>query len=597
MTNPLLRDRDVEFLLYEVFDAVSLCELPAFADHSRETFDLVLRACRDLAHEALFPAYKAMDEEEPVLEGGRVRVHRAMHALYPKIAELGIAPATRPAEVGGQSLPSTVWAMACAYLMAANLSAFGYFMLTTGAARLIESFGEAWMRERFMKRMYAGDWTGTMALTEPQAGSSLQDSATRATPLEDGSYRIAGQKIFISGGDQDLTDNTVHMVLARIDGAPPGTKGISLFAVPKKRPEDGTLADNDVTTTGLFHKIGWIGLPSVQLNFGDEGDCKGWLVGEPHRGLKHMFQMMNEARIGVGLNGIATAAVAYYEALGYAQERPQGRRLTSRDPAAPPVPIVEHADVRRMLLRQKAIVEGGLALQTLCANLSDRAEHQPEEHDRARAQALLDLMTPIAKSFPAEKGFEVNVLSIQVHGGYGYTREYLPEAWMRDQKLNSLHEGTTGIQSLDLLGRRAMKDGGRPMEVLLDEVRDTAERAEAAEVEPAWIRAARDASQTLAEVTAALGGRGAEGDVDGMLLHSFDYLEMTWTVVVGWLWLKQAAVARAALNEGARDTSFYQGKLQAAQYWVHTELPRVAHLAQLCRDAEDSYRHATPEQL
>ena len=458
--NPLISDRDVQFQLHEVADVLSLCRLPAFAEHGAETFDLFLRSARSLARNLLFPAYRPMDLEPPRFEHGRITVHPSMRAIWSQMAELGILGATRPVEVGGQQLPRTVAIVAEAYLMAANLGAYGYAGLTTGAAHLIEAFGDDWLRETFMRRMYAGEWTGTMALTEPQAGSSLGDITTRATAAGDGSYRVHGHKIFISGGDHDIADNVVHLVLARLEDAPPGVKGISLLVVPRRRPAaDGTLVDNDVHTAGMIHKVGWKGLPSLVINFGEQGDCHGWLVGQPHQGLAYMFQMMNEARIMVGVNGMATASVAYHEAIHYAHDRRQGRPAGARDPRAPQVAIIEHPDVRRMLLRQKAIVEGSLALLIHASKFADISEHHDDPDERRRAQKILDILTPVAKSFPAERGFEANALALQIHGGYGYSSEYLPEAWLRDQKLNSIHEGTTGIHGLDLLGRRVFADG------------------------------------------------------------------------------------------------------------------------------------------
>jgi alkylation response protein AidB-like acyl-CoA dehydrogenase len=592
MSNPLFHDRHVEFVLHEVLEARRLGELPAFADHSRETFDLYLDMSRRLAREVLWPTYRQMDEQPPTLVDGQVRVHPRMAELWGRMVELGVLNATRPEAVGGQRLPLTVATLATGYLMAGNLSAYGYPGLTTGAARLIESFGTSEVQARFMRPMYEGRWSGTMALTEPQAGSSLADVQTRARPTADGHYLVEGHKIFISGGDQDFTENIVHLTLARIEGAPPGIRGLSLFAVPKLRPEGGALVPNDCTTAGLFHKIGWRGLPSIALNYGEAGDCRGWLVGEPHRGIRHMFQMMNEARLMVGMNGVATAAVAYHEALAYALDRPQGRPLAAKDPAAPQVPIIEHADVRRMLLRQKAIVYGGLSLLATCAHHADLAEHGADEDTRTRSQRLLDLLIPVGKSFPAEWGFEANVLAVQVHGGYGYTSEYLPEAWMRDQKLNSIHEGTTGIQSMDLLGRKAVMDGGAALLAFDAEVRRDVEAARNADLPGAWCDAVVAALEGVGALTAELGQRGAAGDVEGMLLHSVDYLQLFSIVVVAWQWLRQATVAQRALSTadgGSGDAAFYQGILRTAQYWIHTELPRTSHLMALCRSSEDSY--------
>ena len=588
MGNPLVSDRNVDFLLYDLLRAEELCRLPHFSGHGRETFDLLLASARKLSREVLFPAFKPMDEAPPKLERGQVRVHPAMREIWPRLFELGLGSATRPAEVGGQQLPVTVAVMASHYLMAANGAAFGYLGLTQGAAHLIEAFGSEFLRAEVMPKMYAGEWAGTMALTEPHAGSSLSDVKTRARPGPEGTYLIDGNKVFISGGDQDLTPNIVHLTLARIEGAAAGIKGVSLFAIPKKRLDGG---DNDCTCAGVFHKMGWRGLPSIALNFGERGDCRGWLVGEPGKGISYMFQMMNAARLMVGMNGVSTASAAYFESLEYAKTRPQGRPLSSRDPAGPQVPIVEHADVRRMLLEQKCIVEGGLALLAQCAWYSDLSRHAGSPEERHRAQLLLDLLIPVAKTFPAERGFESNALAVQVHGGYGYTSEYLPEAWLRDQKLNSIHEGTSGIQGMDLLGRKVVAEGGAALLALNEEIAATAARARNAGVDASWIDAVQSAAAAVGEVTMRLAELGLAGDRDGMMLHSSDYMEMFSLVAVGWMWLAQAAAAR----EARRQEPFHLGKLAAAQHWIKAELPRAAHLAALCRGGEDSYARARPD--
>lgn len=588
-TNPLVSDRTVEFLLYEVLEADRLCELPYFADHARETFDLCLGATRRLARQQLYPAYKPMDEEPPRYVDGHIVAHPVMQRLYPQIAELGIIPATRPYAVGGQQLPYCVAALASSYLMAGNVAAQGYAMLTSGAARLIEAFGSEELKAQYMVPMYEGRWTGTMALTEPQAGSSLADVECKAVPTEHGHYRIEGTKVFISGGDQDFTENIVHLTLARIEGAPPGVKGLSLFAIPKRRFEHGELVDNDAHAAGTFHKLGWRGLPSIALNFGEGGACHGFLVGEANRGLAHMFQMMNEARLNIGIHGTATASVAYLDSLAYALERPQGRARGAA-PDSPQVPIVQHDDVRRMLLRQKAIVEGALALVTATARFQDLAEHGRDEHARRHGQTMLDLLTPMAKTFPAEKGFEANTLAVQIHGGYGYTSEFPAEAWLRDQKLNSIHEGTTGIQSLDLLGRKVGRGGEATMQAFASELQQTLLRAEGAGVQPGWCQALRDAHDSLTDVTLTLLQQGQRGHVEPMLRHSVDYMDLFSTVVVAWQWLSMAAAAKQGLAKGsAASAGFYEGKLCAAQYWIRTELARVPVLAELCKSGEDSY--------
>ncbi len=581
--NPLLDDGLVDFLLYSVLDAEALCELEAYRQHSKETFDLYVDAVRRFARQDLLPTYKPMDEEPPEFRDGRIHTHPALPELYDKMIELGVLTATRPESVGGQQMPMLVHTLASAYLMAANLSAYGYIGLTVGAGHLIEAFGSDELKERFMTKMYEGEWTGTMALTEPQAGSSLGDIKTSATPTDDGHYLIKGSKIFISGADHQITDNVVNLTLARIDGAPDGTKGISLFAIPRLREEDGELVSNDVAIAGMIHKIGWKGLPSLAIEFGDEGDCRGWLVGEPNQGLRYMFQMMNEARIMVGVNAASTAAAAYYESLAYAQERRQGRELGTR--GGEMVPIIQHADVRRMLLRQKAIIEGSLALLATVSRYADVSEHGASDEQRERARLLLDLLTPVAKTFPAERGFEANALAIQIHGGYGYTSEYLPEAYMRDQKLNTLHEGTNGIQSMDLLGRKVMASGGASLRALAEEIGNTIARAREAGCDPELCAALEEGVSAVGAITMELGQRGMSGDADGMLGHSWDYLDMFATLVIGWQWLNMAAAARSAPISEARK----RATEAATQYWIRTEIPRIPLLANLCRTNEDSY--------
>ena len=588
--NPLVRDRDVAFLLDEVLELDALLALPAFAEHSRETCDLVLIGAARFARDVLYPTYRSVDESPPRFENGRVRVHERLRAVYPELSQLGLVVAARPPDVGGVGLPFVVSTLASAYLMAANLSAYGYVGLSAGAAHLLEVFGDARLHAEYMAPIYEGRWTGTMALTEPGAGSSLADVATLAARAEDGSYRLRGAKIFISGGDHDLAENIVHMVLARIDDptTPPGTRGVSLFCVPKRRVTGGGLVDNDVAVTGVIHKIGWRGLPSVALAFGERGDCHGYLVGEPHRGLAAMFQMINEARIMVGVNGFATASVAFHESLAYARVRRQGRAPTAKDPTTPQLPIIRHADVRRMLLRQKAIVEGSLALLARTAMLVDRAEHGATDVERARAKRLLDLLTPIAKSFPAERGFESNVLALQIHGGYGYSSEYPLEAWLRDQKLNSLHEGTTGIQALDLLGRKVMADGGAALALLSEEIEAAVGAARRAGL-ARWADALALSVRALASLTAELGARGASGDVSRMLLHATEYLDAFGVVVVAWQHLAMATAALAKPGRDEEDSAYRAGKVRAMEYWLETELPRAESTMAVVRAGGEAF--------
>ncbi len=591
--NPLVRDRDVEFLLYEVHQAERLCRLPAFASHERETFDLFLASAAKLARERLFPLFRAMDEQPVTLVDGRVQDHPAMGEIYEQLVDLGIVTAARPESVGGAQLPQCITTIAYLYLMAGNAGAVGYPLLTAGAAHLIESFGSDELKQVFMRRMYDGEWTGTMSLTEPQAGSGLGDLTTSATPIpeRDGVYKLRGSKIFISGGDLQFRENVVHLTLARRVGDPAGTRGISLFVVPRLRQnsETGALEFNDVHSSQLVHKIGWKGLPSLGLSYGENDDCVGWLVGEPGRGLTYMFQMMNEARILVGANATATASAAYHESLAYARERTQGRRLDRRGDV--PVPIIEHPDVRRMLLRQKAIVEGSMSLLVTASGYHDLATHSEDPAERERAQLILDILTPVTKTFAAERGFESTSLALQIHGGYGYSSEYLPELWLREQRLNSIHEGTTGIQSLDLLGRKVVAKGGRALLVLSEELRADIEDARRSGVDDELCESVKIELARVAGLTQVLGARGIGGDVIGMLAHSVDYLTLFSNLIIAWQWLRIAGAACRGLGGEIDDAAadFYHGKIEAARYWVRTDLADNARLAILCETGEDSY--------
>jgi butyryl-CoA dehydrogenase len=587
--NPLIDDRVVDFLLHDVLRVEQLSALPAFAEHSRESYDLFLGTVRRLARRVLYPAYRPMDAAPPEFHEGRVQVHPKMREIFPQLAALGLSTATAPVEEGGQGLPRVVATTAELYLSAGNVAACCYLSLTASAARLIEAFGDAYLKTTFLPPMNEGTWTGTMALTEPHAGSFLGDLKTAARPLGDGRYAITGSKIFISGGDHDLTENIVHMTLARIEGAPPGTRGLSLFAVPRLRPEGGQLVPNAVTTAGLVHKIGWRALPSVILNY-DEG-CVGWLVGREHQGLAQMFQMMNEARLMVGASGVATASAAFQESLEYARTRIQGQRPGGTAQVA----IIEHPDVRRMLLRQKAIVEGGLALVLTTARLLDLAAHDASEGLRQRARSLVEILTPVAKSFPAEYGFESTTLALQIHGGYGYTTEYPPEAWMRDQKLNSIHEGTTGIQALDLLGRKVgMLGGGLP--VLLDAMGETTRRAAAAGVPAAHLEAFAAATSEVQGLTTELLTRRAAGRVEDVLGMSTDFLTLFSIWVIAWQWIDQEAAALEVFARGSRP-EFLEGTCVTAAYWLTTELPLVPTLAARCRQGPGTFLHAQPAWL
>jgi alkylation response protein AidB-like acyl-CoA dehydrogenase len=580
MSEKFVSRRNITFLLHEVHDLPGLTRSPFFEDHDRGSFDLVIDTALKMGRDLLRPVFSEMDKEAPRFEDGRVIVHPAVRTFMDQCGQGGWIGAPFAYDLGGQQLPMTIVLINSLIFAAANYSASVYPMLTAGAASLITTFGSAELIETYVPAMLEGRWQGTMALTEPQAGSTLADITTRATPADDGYYQISGQKIFISASDHDGVDNVVHLMLVKIDGAPPGVKGISLMVVPKLRPEAGGLVSNDVAVAGLYHKLGYRGCPINQLALGENGDCRGWLVGEPHQGLKYMFQMMNSARLEVGMGAAAIASAAYYASLEYARQRLQGRRLTDKDPTQPPVPIIEHADVKRMLLFQRAVVEGSLSLLVECGLHEDLSHHGPEE-ERERHALLLDLLTPVAKSYPSEMGLLSVSSGLQILGGYGYCDEFPLEQHYRDVRIHPIHEGTTAIQGMDLLGRKVVMQGGRPMFLLLEEFSGTVQEAVAdAELSDYADRLGR-AVERLGEVTRARIQVAQTGQIPRFLADATLYLELFGIVAVAWQWLKQGLAARRGLAAGASgdEAAFYQGKLTTMRYFFHYELPKSLGLA------------------
>ena len=580
MTDKFISMRNLKFLLYEVFDVPLLTQYEFYSDHDREVFDLVLDTAERMSRDLIFPAFAEMDREPPVFENGQVRVHPVVAALMKQYGEGGWISAHAPYDLGGQQMPGTVMAAFRAVFAAANYSAAIYTFLTSGAAHLLTSFGSPELIETYTDKMHAGIWQGTMALTEPQAGSSLTDLTTTAYPTDQGYYKLKGQKIFISCAEYAGVENTVNLLIARIDGAVPGVKGISLFVVPKLRPEDGALVPNDIVCTTIYHKLGYRGAPITQLALGEEGDCRGWLVGEPHKGLKYMFQMMNEARIDVGMSAAAIASAAYYAALEYACERPQGRKIMEKDPTQPQIPIVAHADVKRMLLFQRSIIEGSLSLCLQCALYSDRAQVMQGE-EKERAHLLLDLLTPIAKSYPSEMGILSVSQGLQCLGGYGYCDEFPLEQYYRDIRIHAIHEGTTGIQGMDLLGRKVVMQQGRAVMLFIEEVTATVTEAKKHESLAGQADALAAAMEKLQQVTMHLTGFALEGKIELFLSDATVYLELFGVVTIGWQWLVQALSAARALeqNQAESQANFYRGKLQTFRYFFAYELPKSDGLA------------------
>ena len=541
-----------------------------------------------LARNLMYPYLREMDEKAPFLEDGQVKVHPAVRTMMKEWGEGGWISSSMPYEVGGQQLPMTVH-MLCNYIFgAANFAATGFPGLTTGAAHLILSFGSDELKETYVPQMLAGEWQGTMALTEPQAGSSLADIVTTAHPTDNGYYNIKGQKIFISAGDHDGVDNVIHMMLAKIKGAPPGIKGISLFLVPKKRiNSDGGLESNDVTVATVYHKMGYRGCPITQLSLGENDDCRGHLVGEPHKGLSYMFQMMNEARISVGVQATSIASAAYYTALEYAKERPQGRKLSSKDPTLPPVPIIEHADVRRMLLFQRAITEGSLSVILQCSMYTDLAKTE-DLKQRERYELLLDLLTPVAKSYGAENGILSVSQGIQVLGGYGYCQEFPMEQYFRDMRIHTIHEGTTGIQGMDLLGRKVVMKNGEAMRLYIAEVEAAIQEAEQYEELKPYADRLKGALEQLQKVTFYRVQFALKGAVEEFLADATLYLEFFGIIAVAWQWLAQGIAAQKALSGDCSNSErgFYRGKLHTMKYFFHYEVPKIQGLGARLMEAD-----------
>ena len=579
-------ERNIKFLLYEVFDVESLTKYEYYKEHNRKMFDMVLKAAVKLGKDLLFPIFEEMDRRQPELLNGEVKVHPSVKTIMKEFGEGGWISSRVPFDRDGEQLPSLV-ADVCEFIFAAaNYSANTYPGLTFGASHLIESFGSKELYDTYVPRMRAGEWQGTMALTEPEAGSSLADITTMAEPTDKGYYSIKGQKIFISAGDHDGVDNVIHLMLAKIVGAQAGVKGISLFVVPKKRIDDnGNLAPNDVVTAGVFHKLGYRGCPIVQLIMGDKNDCRGWLVGEPHNGLKYMFQMMNEARIGVGMGATAMATAAYYASLEYAKSRIQGRKMGQKDLNLPPVPIIEHADVKRMLLFQRAVIEGALALIMQCSKYVDFQKILGQE-GKEKYHLLLEILTPIAKSYPSEMGVHAISQGLQCLGGSGYCDDYPLEQYYRDCRIHPIHEGTTGIQGMDLLGRKAIMNNGRAFKLFISEMQETITAAGEYKALDKYAAELNQALTKLQEVTHHLISIAQQQGPEAFLADATLYLELFSHVTIGWQWLLQGIAVQKAVDGGTtkKDVNFYQGKMFTLRYFFAYELPKTLGLAKRVLD-------------
>ncbi|GMV42586.1 MAG: acyl-CoA dehydrogenase [Myxococcales bacterium] len=581
--------RDVRFVLFEQLGVGALAESERFGDQGQEVWDAVLDEAAKLATNVLSPINGPADHYGCKFEGGAVRLAPGFKEAYAAFREGGWISLMGSQELGGMGLPSSITAAATEMFVGACASFYFTPGLTAAAASLIEHLGSEEQRQLFVPRMNSGEWAGTMCLTEPQAGSAVGDCRSSATKQDDGSYLVTGNKIFISQGEHDLTEQIIHLVLARTPGAPPGTKGLSLFIVPKRRinPNGSLGGGNDVRCTGIEEKMGIHASATCSLSFGDEGACQGWIIGAEGEGMRHMFHMMNEARIAVGIQGVGMGNAAYQLALEYAKERVQGTDVKNfKDPAAPRVPIIEHPNVRRMLMEIKALSEGIRALIYRTAFEADRAETAATQEERDHAQAFVEILTPVVKAYGAESALRATDIAIQVLGGYGYIKEYGVEQLMRDVKIASIYEGTNSIQAIDLIGRKVPRKGGRDFMGLLSRIDAFVKAHKEHPALASDLAALAKAKDALGGATMFLGGYQMKGDLAYPIQVCKQYLEMVGDVVTGWLLLEQgvighervAALVAADPSRTATthpDVKFYEGKVKTAQFFARQILPRA----------------------
>jgi alkylation response protein AidB-like acyl-CoA dehydrogenase len=570
--------RDVDFVLHEQLRVETLSEHEKYAEFNKKTIDLIISEARNLALKELLPIQVDGDREGARFENGKVTVPASFHKAWELFKEgEWIALADDP-EWGGQGMPATISLAASDYFIGANFAFMIYAGLTHGAGRLIEIFGTDKQKRLFLKKMFTGEWTGTMLLTEPEAGSDVGALTTSAVKNDDGTYSITGNKIFISSGEHDMAENIIHPVLARIEGAPEGTKGISMFLVPKVRVnDDGSLGEpNDVVCTGIEDKMGIHGNTTCSLSLGSKGNCRGTLLGEENKGMRAMFQMMNEARLLVGLQGMACGSSAYMYAVNYARERVQGRHLLkSFEQDAPSVPIIQHPDIRRMLLTMKTYVEGMRSLLYYVANCADRIQVSDKQEDKAKYQGLIDVLIPVAKGYVTDKAFEVCNLGVQVYGGYGYIKEYPMEQLLRDCRITQIYEGTNGIQAMDLLGRKLGMNQGKPIMDLLGEIQAVITEAKLISNLEKPAEKLEAAVNKLGEVALHLGKTAMSPEVMTAFAHAYSFMEVFGDVVFAWLLLWRASIAAQNLENGARkkDVAFYEGQIKSVEFFAHSILP------------------------
>jgi len=591
MPNEYVDLETLKYLLFQVQDVKEVLDQERFSEYDEEAVEMFIDSVKDFADKEMFPFFKEMDERPAHFKDGEIVVHPQVNTYMRQAGEMGFVAAPFDYEIGGLQMPSMAVNASAFIQEAANNHLPGYVGLTLGAAELIIHFANTQLNETYVPKMISGEWGGTMCLTEPQAGSSLSDIVTSATPDGD-AYKIHGQKIFISGGDYTGAENIVHLVLARIKGAPAGTKGISLFVVPKNRPlPDGTLESNDVTTVADFQKMGQKGYCTTHLFFGDKEDCMGWLVGEPNQGLKYMFLMMNGARIAVGRGAAAIATAAYHASLNYAHERPQGRELQSsgkKDATTEQTLIVNHPDVRRMLLLQKAVSEGSLSLVFLCSKYYDLSVSAGDQQTRDINKLLLEILTPVVKTYPSEMGVTSVNNGVQVLGGYGFCSDYILQQYLRDIRISAIYEGTTGIQSQDLLGRKITMENGKALMLLSEEIKQSIAAAMAHDSLVPYAKKLGAKLELTQQVLQSLMGYAMQGDYQRFLADATPFMEFFSTIVMAWQWLVIGTNAQQALVMGSKQYAeeFYESKLHTMKFYFKYELPKTQGLSEILMDKE-----------
>lgn len=589
--------RDFFFLMFEQFQLQDVLGSEPFAEWDEDTIREVMGQVYRFATEVTGPVNRLGDTQGCKLEDGKVTVPEGFKEAWDKIYELGFRTLGSPAEYGGMEAPSTVAVLSDELISGSNTAFNMYPGLALGAAELIAEFGTDAEKKLYVERMMNGTWGGTMCLTEPHAGSDVGSSKTTATPIGDGKFKIKGTKIFISGGDHDMAENIIHLVLARIDGAVAGTKGLSLFIVPKIRANaDGSLAEsNDVQVTSIEHKMGINGSATCVLEFGEAGECIGELVGEvEHQGMRQMFKMMNFARIGVGIQGLAVASSAYLNALEYARDRKQGSSIKDwKNPESPRVPIIEHPNIRRDLLEMKAKVEGMRALITKLAVHQDRLEAIAGKDDESAAyhKGQVNLLTPIVKAYTSDEGFRVCEKAIQVYGGAGYLKDWPVEQYARDAKIFSIYEGTNAIQALDLVGRKLGQGGGKNTQAFLGDIQKFINEHKEDEELKASIANLQKAHEAVGGSVMQFLGWFQGGQMQNIPLMAERFLGMMSRLAIGWLLLESTVIARKKLEDsslGESDKAFYEGKKWSGIFFAVNELPEVVAEARVLKACDDS---------